>query len=71
MKLKISKDGAQFVVDDPTVPGSPVVGRGRTMKEAIGDYFHGNQTKLGLSFDVDETAHPAEMRRRSRELSRR
>ena len=71
MKLRITKDGNLFEVDDQSQPGSPTVGRGRTMKEAIGDYFHGNQIELKIEFEVDESARPAEMRRRRRELSRR
>jgi hypothetical protein len=71
MKLRISKEEDHFLVDDPTIPGSPPVGRGRTMLEAIGSWFHRNQDKMNLSFDVDESAQPAEMARRQRELARR
>jgi hypothetical protein len=71
MLLKISKEGRQFVVDDFSRPGSPIVGYGRTIKEAIGDYFHGNQVELDIAFAVDESAQPAETRRRRRELSKR
>jgi hypothetical protein len=71
MKLTISKEDDLFVVDDRSRPGSPAVGRGRTMKEAIGDYFHANQTDLKIEFEVHGTARPAEMRRRRRELGRR
>jgi hypothetical protein len=70
MKLRISKEGTRFVVDDMS-PGTPTVGRGRTMLEAIGSWFHNHQNDIGLEFEVDETAMPAEMRRRSRELSKR
>jgi len=69
--LTIKKRGTQFEVDDLSRPGTPAIGHGRTMKEAIGDYFHANQAYLGIDFDVDESARPAEMRRRSRELNRR
>jgi hypothetical protein len=68
MTLTISKEGKRFVVDDTSRPGTPAVGRGRTMKEAIGDYFHANQLILGVTFDVDESARDAELRRRIREL---
>lgn len=71
MRLKLSKEHGQFVVDAPFGSGSPAVGRGRTIREAIGDFFHVNQTELDISFIVDESARPAEMRRRSRELSKR
>ena len=69
--LRVSKEDGQFVIDDTSRPGSPTVGRGRTMMEAIGSYFHGNQQELGIMFFVDESARPAEMRRRRRELGRR
>jgi hypothetical protein len=71
MKLRISKEDGRFMVNDPELPGSPYVGRGRTMLEAIGGFFHAHQTRLGIDFEVDDTAVPAEMRRRRRELRRR
>jgi len=71
MKLTISKTGRQYTVDDKSRPGSPPVGRGRTMFEAIGDYVYANQSELDITFDVDESARPAEMRRRQRELEER
>jgi hypothetical protein len=71
VKLTISKEDNTFIVDDRTRPGSPPCGYGRTMKEAIGDYFHANQRDLNINFEVHSTALPAEMRRRSRELSKR
>ncbi len=71
--LRISKqeDDGQFLVDDPSIHGSPPVGRGRTMLEAIGSYFHHNQDRLGLSFEVHESALSAEVARRQRELGKR
>jgi len=71
MTLTISKRYCKFEVDDLSRPGTPAVGRGRTMKEAIGDYFHANQLELGIKFDVEESARSAEKRRRSRELNKR
>jgi len=74
LKLHITKPQSNldsFEVDDLSRPGSPAVGRGRTMIIAIGDYFHRNQTELGISFEVDPSALPAEMRRRQRELAKR
>jgi hypothetical protein len=71
MRLSISKSDGQFVVDDLSLPGSPAVGRGRTMKEAIGDFVHANQLRLGVAFDVDASAKAAELRRRSREMGKR
>ena len=72
MKLTINKISSRlFSVDDVSRPGSPIVGYGRTIKEAIGDYFHANQNELKIKFVVTESAKPAEMRRRRRELSKR
>jgi hypothetical protein len=71
MTLTISKTGRLFQVDDLSRSGSPIVGRGSTMKEAIGDYFHANQLDLHIKFEVDETVRATEMRRRRRELSKR
>lgn len=41
------------------------------MMEAIGRWLHTNQDRLGIKFDVDESAQPAEQSRRRRELKRR
>jgi len=71
MRLKISKENGMFVVDDPKRSGSPPVGRGHTMLEAIGSWVHHNQDYIGISFAVDETARPAELGRRRRELRKR
>ncbi len=71
MILSITKEYGKFVVDEKGAPGTPPVGRGRTMMEAVGNYFHANQTKLGIEFEVEPLAQSAEMRRRQRELSRR
>lgn len=71
MKLRISKEEDHFLVVDPTIPGSPPVGRGRTMIEAIGYWFHRNQDRIGLEFEVTESAMPTELRRRRRELAKR
>lgn len=73
MKLKLSIDKVDgiFCVDQPSVSGSPYVGYGRTMMEAIGNYFHNNQSNLDIEFDVKPAVIPTEMRRRKRELAKR
>lgn len=75
LRLKISKppeECGKFLVEPvPQPPGTYPVGRGDSIIEAIGSYFHNNQTYLGISFDVDATAWPAEVRRRARELAKR
>ena len=68
--LKITKDSSGFTVDRPASPGSPPVGRGRTMYEAIGAWMIANQTQFGVSFDVTEV-QATENRRRARELGKR
>ena len=71
LKLTISKEGDGFLVCDRSKCGSPPVGRGKTMMEAIGSFFHHNQYNLGIEFDVGESAQSAETARRRRELARR
>jgi hypothetical protein len=71
MKLTIAKEGSHFVVQDKSKSGSPPVGRGRTMLEALGSFFHANQRELHIEFEVDASAQPAEERRRRRELAKR
>lgn len=70
-KLTISKDGEVFLVEDKTIPGSPPVGRGETMMEAIGSWFHRNQNDIGLEFEVDDSAWADEQARRRHEISSR
>jgi hypothetical protein len=71
LRLTIEKQGSSFVVDCKDWPGSPYIGRGDTMIEAVGSFFHCNQDKLGIEFVVDETAQPDEIRRREQELAKR
>ena len=68
--LKITKVGRLFIVDDPKAPGSPMVGRGHTMMEAIGVWLVGHQDELGIAFDTTEV-QATEARRRQRALKRR
>lgn len=71
LTLRISKQGKEFVVDDPKLTGSPPCGYGRTMVSAVGAFFHVNQSRLGIKFEVDDSALKTEMRRRKRELAKR
>lgn len=64
MKIKISKTVDGFVADPISEPGSPPVGRGSTIAEALGDFLIHYQTQLGLIIDIDSTAHNAENDRR-------
>jgi hypothetical protein len=69
--LTIDREENHFVVDDKSVPGSPPVGRGDTMMEAIGNYFHHNRDRFDLDFIVTKEALPYEMERRKQELGKR
>jgi len=69
--LTLSKEDDHFLVDDKSVSGSPPVGRGRTMMEAIGQWFHYNRERVNVDFELDPSAQQAEDRRRKRELSKR
>lgn len=71
MKLTIDKQGGRFVVDEPAALGSPWVGRGRTMTEAMGDFFRKHQREFGVEFEVLPSALASEIRRRNRELRKR
>lgn len=53
-----------FVVYEAPLIGSPTVGRGSTMIEAIGSWFHRYQSEIGLSFEVHPSARFDEMTRR-------
>jgi dsDNA-binding SOS-regulon protein len=52
LKLTVTKSGTELTVDDLATPGSPPVGRGASLKEAVGDWLLNNQTRLGISFDT-------------------
>jgi hypothetical protein len=70
--LRISKPSyGGFLVDDPSVPGSPPVGRGASAQEALGDWVFHNRDRVGVEFVVDASAQADEMERRRRELAQR
>lgn len=72
MKIVLRKHGPRsFEVDPVEKPGSPAVGRGRTMLEALGNFLICYQKELGLNIVVDESAQASERQRRRRELSKR
>ncbi len=72
MVLTIDKahDGS-LVVEDKTLPGSPKVGRGETIVEAIGNWLISYQEELGIRFELTPKAQPAEDARRAAELATR
>jgi hypothetical protein len=65
VKIKISKSYGFIEVDPVDLPGSPPVGRGRTIPEALGDFLIHYQNQLGLQIEVDESAREAELARRA------
>jgi hypothetical protein len=71
MRIKVSKTQEGFLVDPVSEPGSPAVGRGETMKEALGDFLIHYQSKLGLTIDLDGSALDAEHARRVATLTQR
>lgn len=71
MKIAISKEGDDFVVDPIDIPGSPRVGRGKTMMEALGAFFHAHQKTFDVTFEVDPSAQQAEDTRRRLALVQR
>ncbi len=71
MKIEIRKYGNGFAVDPISEPGSPRMGVGRTMDQALADFLRAYQNKLGLHIEVAESAQPAELARRKRELAKR
>ena len=71
MKVVIKAEGERFVVDPVDKSGSPAVGRGASMVEALGDFVICYQTELGLDIVVDESAQAAENQRRADALAQR
>lgn len=71
MKILIRQRGDRFEADPVNLPGSPAVGKGATIVEALGDFLISYQQDLGLEIEVDETAKAAEQQRRSEALSQR
>lgn len=71
MRVVIKAEGERFVVDPVDKSGSPAVGRGASMVEALGDFVICYQTELGLDIVVDESAQAAENQRREDALAQR
>lgn len=70
--LSITSTEFGFMVKDKFATGSPTVGYGRTMTEAMGSWLRRFQDDLGIEFSLDDEAtQRAEERRRDRELAKR
>lgn len=63
MKLQISKRGTRFEVDPVEMPGSPPVGKGESVAEALGDFLIFYQARLGIEIEVDPSVGQAEQQR--------
>lgn len=71
MRIYINTVGDSFEVGiDATGMGK--VGRGKTLKKALGDFLISHQRELGIShIELDEGALAAEQKRREKELAKR
>ncbi|ODP35137.1 hypothetical protein [Pandoraea sp. ISTKB] len=63
MKVKISKRGAHFEVDPVDMPGSPLVGKGESVAEALAEFMIFYQARLGIEIEVDASVGDAEHQR--------
>jgi len=71
MYLMIRKEGETFIVDPQGRRGAYRIGMGRTMDAALADFLRGYQKELGLDIEIEDSAWPAELARRKRELKKR
>lgn len=51
-KIVITQSDGRYTADRPNLPGSPVVGYGKSWKEAIGDLLWHDQLGLGIEIEV-------------------
>lgn len=71
MKVKISKRGNRFEAAPVEIPGSPPVGKGDSITEALGDFLRHYHAELGVDIEVDASAQDAEQERRAAALAQR
>lgn len=69
MKVKVSKRGNRFEADPVELPGSPPVGKGDSIMEALGDFLHQYRAELGVEIELDGSARDAEQERRDAALA--
>lgn len=48
MKIVVMKSGDLYIADRPDLPGSPIVGYGKTTKEAIGDLIYNDMKSFNI-----------------------
>ena len=68
--LTVHKSAGFFVCDDTSRPGSPPIGSGRTLNDAIATWVINNQVHLGIEFDTTAVQKTIQ-RRRATELRKR
>lgn len=73
MVIKILRENSRTIMvrPDPEPPGLYPVGRGDTIIEALGNFLIQYQKELNLTIEVDSSAVPDEMARRTEALKRR
>lgn len=71
MKICTKREYGEFIAEPVDLPGSPLVGKGANIKEALGDFLIHYQEQLGITIDVDATAEQAECDRRAVEFNKR
>lgn len=59
------------MADPVNLPGSPPVGKGGSIAEALGDFMIHYQEELGIQIEVDATAQQAELERRKTAINQR
>lgn len=69
--VTVKAESGKIVADVATWPGSPAVGRGDTIYEALGRWLHANRGAVGVEIVLDMSAFDQEMERRLEELGSR
>jgi hypothetical protein len=72
MQLRIEKQDNQFIVDNLDAAGMAKIGRGKTIRKALGDFLISHQKELGItSISMDKDSMLAEEKRRKKQLNKR
>lgn len=51
-RVVVTCNGGVYTADRPDLPGSPIVGYGKTWKEALGDLLWHDQIHLGIRIEI-------------------
>ncbi|MBN3729426.1 hypothetical protein [Burkholderia sp. Tr-20390] len=63
MKIKISKRGTRYEVDPIEMPGSPPIGKGESVAEALAEFLIFYRKRLGIEIEVDPSVDGEERKR--------